>query len=327
LSRGSRPQKPAPSAVPPLHDGRIVASHGRQVQIEDSAGARHPCRLHGRRLEAVCGDDVRWGHAAAGDAQGTVYEILPRRTLLERLDGTGRTEPVVANLSQLVAVVGPQPAPDWFVVDRYLAGAEWSGLDAVVALNKCDLPGADALREELANYGAVGYSTVRCSTRGEPGVDALAERLAGASSVLVGQSGTGKSSLLNALVPEARAVTQEISAATEEGRHTTTTSAMHRLASGGTLIDSPGVRDYAPALPAVRDVGTGFREIHATAAACRFQDCLHDAEPGCAVRAAVQSGSIRARRFESYRRLVEIAKGFAARYPDRPPPRGSRRPR
>jgi ribosome biogenesis GTPase len=319
--------RPPSSSTPLLHDGRIVASHGRQVTVEDDAGARHPCRLHGRRLAAVCGDAVRWGQAAPGDPQATVYEVLPRRTLLERLDGLGRTEPVVANLTQLVAVVAPQPAPDWFVVDRYLAGAEWSGLTGVVALNKAELAGADAFEDELANYAAIGYATVRCSTRAAPGTAALVTHLAAGTSVLVGQSGTGKSSLLNALVPEARAVTQEISAATEEGRHTTTTAALHRLASGGSLIDSPGVRDYAPALPAVREVGTGFREIHATAAGCRFQDCLHDAEPGCAVRAAVQARAVRARRFESYRRLLALTKDFAARFAERTATRGPRRGR
>lgn len=319
--------KPPAADPASLHDGCIVASHGRQVTVEDADGARHACRLHGRRLEAVCGDAVRWGHAHAGDVQGIVYEIAPRTSLLERLDGTGRTEPVVANLTQLVAVVAPRPGPDWFVVDRYLAGAEWAGLDAVVAVNKSELDGAAALDEELENYRTIGYPVVRCSTRGDPGVATLAERLRDATSVLVGQSGTGKSSLLNALVPEARAVTQEISVATEEGRHTTTTAALHRLASGGRLIDSPGVRDYAPALPAVRDVGSGFREIRAVAAGCRFQDCLHGTEPACAVRAAVAAGTVRARRHESYRRLLEIAKGFAARYPDRPPPRGRPRTR
>ena len=319
--------RPSPATPPDLRDGRIVASHGRQVTVEGESGERHACRLHGRKLEAVCGDAVRWGYAAPGDDQGTVYEVLPRRTLLQRLDGLGRTEPVVANLTQLVAVVAPQPVPDWFVVDRYLAGAEWSGLAALVTVNKAELDGASALDDELANYAALGYPAVRCSTRAQPGTASLATHLAGGTSVLVGQSGTGKSSLLNALVPEARAVTQEISAATEEGRHTTTTSALHRLSSGGSLIDSPGVRDYAPALPTVREIGTGFREIHAAAAGCRFQDCLHDTEPGCAVRAAVGDGAIRPRRFESYRRLVALAKDFAARFPERASPRGTRRGR
>lgn len=320
-------RRPAPTDSVALHEGCVVASHGRQLTVEAPSGERLGCRLHGRRLEAVCGDEVRWGYAAPGDDAGTVYEVRPRRTLLERLDGSGRTEPVVANLTTLVAVVAAQPGPDWFVTDRYLAGAEWAGLAAVVALNKAELPGAEALGAELENYAAIGYPIVRCSTRAEPGVGALAARLAGETSVLVGQSGTGKSSLLNALVPEARAVTQEISAATEEGRHTTTTAALHRLANGGSLIDSPGVRDYAPPLPAAREIGTGFREIHATAAGCRFQDCLHDAEPRCAVRAAVQSGAIRGRRFESYRRLLELARHFASRFPERPPTRGGPRRR
>lgn len=311
-----------------LRDGRVVASHGRQVTVEDESGVRTACRLHGRRLEAVCGDEVRWGHATAGDAVGIVYEIRPRRRLLERLDGSGRTEPVVANLTQLATIVAPQPTPDWFVVDRYLAGAEWCGLTGLVVLNKTELAGAAGADPELEAYAAMGYGIVRCSTRGEPGIGTLAACLAGAVSVLVGQSGTGKSSLLNALVPEARAVTQEISAATEEGRHTTTNSVLHRLASGGSLIDSPGVRDFAPPLPALRDVASGFREIHAAGAGCRFQDCLHGSEPGCAVREAVRAGAIRTRRFDSFRRLADLAKQLAERYPDRAPrgtaPRGHR---
>ncbi|MFO0335614.1 MAG: ribosome small subunit-dependent GTPase A [Pseudomonadota bacterium] len=316
---GKRPPTPPPQRD--LLAGLVVASHGRQLDVESTDGARRSCRLHGRRLQAVCGDEVLWAHATTGDPQGTVYEVLPRRTLLERLDATGRTEPVVANLTQLVAVVAPQPAPDWYVVDRYLAGAAWAGLQALVAFNKDELAATPEASAELEAYVAIGYRIVRCSTRGVPGVESLAHELAGTTSVLVGQSGTGKSSLLNALVPEARAVTQEISAATEEGRHTTTTAALHRLASGGRLIDSPGVRDYAPALPAVRDVATGFREIHAIGAGCRFQDCRHETEPACAVREAVNGGTIRARRYESYRRLAELARHFATKYPERAPPR------
>ena len=164
---------------------------------------------------------------------------------------------------------------------------------------------------------------VRCSTRGEPGIGGLVEHLAGATSVLVGQSGTGKSSLLNALAPEARAITQDISTATEEGRHTTTHAALHLLSGGGALIDSPGVRDYAPPLPLIRDIGSGFIEIASVAAGCRFQDCLHDAEPGCAVRGAVTSGEIRRRRYDSYRRLLALGREFDARFPERrrPPAR------
>ncbi len=310
--------------VPPdLLTGRVVASHGRELKVTGADGQPVACRLHGRKLEAVCGDEVRWGRPHEGDAVAIVYEVLPRRSTLSRLTGLGRGEPVVANLTQLVAVAAPAPAPDWFVVDRYLAGAAWAGLSGVVTFNKCELGLDEATCAELDGYAALGYPVVRCSTRAEPGIGALVAHLANATSVLVGQSGTGKSSLLNALVPEARAITQEISAATEEGRHTTTHAALHVLSGGGALIDSPGVRDYAPPLPQVRDIGSGFAEILATAAACRFQDCLHDTEPGCAVRRALDSGAIRRRRFDSYRRLLTLAREFDARFPERrrPPAR------
>ena len=304
-----------------LAAGRVVASHGRQLEVEDGAGRRIPCRLHGRRLNAVCGDEARWGYAHAGEAYGTVYEILPRRNTLERLTQGGRAEPVVANLTQLVAVVAALPAPDWFVVDRYLAGAAWCGITAIIACNKAELGlPADAVAE-LAGYAVLGVASAYCSARAAPGIGALAARLEGAVSVLVGQSGTGKSSLLNVLAPEALAVTQEISRATDEGRHTTTHAVLHRLASGGDLIDSPGVRDYAPPLPAVRAIASGFVELQAAAGGCRFQDCLHDAEPGCAVRAGVAAGTIRRRRFDSYRHLVTLAREFEARFPER---RGAR---
>jgi ribosome biogenesis GTPase len=300
-------------------DGRVVASHGRQVEVENAAGVRVACRLHGRRISVVCGDDVRWGHDAQDEAQGLVYEVKTRRTTLARLTASGQAEAVVANLTQLVAVAAPLPVPDWFVVDRYLAGAAWSGIGAFVTFNKAELGASPDVTRELAAYAAIGYPGVACSTRAAPGIDALVGHLGGHVSVLVGQSGTGKSSLLNALAPEARAVTQEISAASEEGRHTTTTSVLHRLASGGDLIDSPGVRDYAPPPPSARDVGSGFIEIARIAAGCKFQDCLHLTEPACAVRAGVADGRIHARRFESYRRLLEQAREFAARYPERRP--------
>ncbi len=315
-----RPPRDVPSE---LSTGRVVASHGRELKVAGSDGLPVACRLHGRTLEAVCGDEVRWAHQPAGDAIAIVYEVLPRRRTLERLNGLGRGEPVVANLTQLVAVAAATPTPDWFVVDRYLAGAAWAAIGAVVAFNKCELGVADEAAAELAGYTALGYPVVRCSTRGEPGIGALVAHLAGATSVLVGQSGTGKSSLLNALAPEARAITQEISVATEEGRHTTTHAALHLLSGGGALIDSPGVRDYAPPLPQIRDIGSGFVEIASIAAGCRFQDCLHDAEPGCAVRGALASGEIRRRRYDSYRRLLALGRDFDARFPERrrPPAR------
>jgi len=298
---------------PNLHDGRVVASHGRDATVVGERGERVHCRLQGRRLEVVCGDRVRWHAARTEGGAGIIAEVLPRARLLARISSRGTPETVAANLTQLAAVLAPVPAPDFGLCDRYLAAAEWSGLAACVVANKSDLEGAAALDAPLADYARIGYPVIRASKRIAGGVDALRERLAGEVSVLVGQSGVGKSSLTNALVPGVEAAVDEVSRASESGRHTTTTASLYALPSGGELIDSPGVRDFSPPLPAPRDVAGGYREFAALAGGCRFRDCLHRREPGCRVVAAAAEGGVSLRRLESYRRMLALAEDMAAR--------------
>ncbi|MGQ0430180.1 MAG: ribosome small subunit-dependent GTPase A [Gammaproteobacteria bacterium] len=307
-----RPAAPPPAA----RAGRVVASHGRDALVEDESGDRVRCRLQGRRLAVVCGDRVRWLPARTEGGGGIVTEVLARDTELVRVNLRGGREPVAANLSQLVAVVAPSPAPDFGLCDRYLAAAEWAGLKACVVASKSDLtdPGG-RIAEAFAAYERLGYAAVRASKHATDGVSALAARLAGERSVLVGQSGVGKSSLTNLLVPGVEAAVDEVSRATESGRHTTTTASLYRLPTGGELIDSPGVRDFAPPLPAPRAVASGFREISAAAADCRFRDCRHRREPGCAVAAAVERGAISAQRLASYRQLLGLSEDLARRVP------------
>lgn len=296
--------------------GRVIASHGRDALIEDGAGDRIRCRMQGRRLAVVCGDRVRWVRARTEGGGGLVTEVLPRATQLMRIDLRGEPEPVAANLTQLVAVVAPVPAPDFGLCDRYLAAAEWAQLGACVVANKSDLPDPGGrLEEALAAYERIGYPVARASKRVAGGAVALAARLAGETSVLVGQSGVGKSSLTNLLVPGIEAAVNEVSRSTESGRHTTSTASLYRLPGGGELIDSPGVRDFAPPLPAPREIAGGFREIAAAAGGCRFRDCLHRREPGCAVAAAAQAGVIASRRLASYRQLLALAEDIASRTP------------
>ncbi|TAK54704.1 MAG: ribosome small subunit-dependent GTPase A [Gammaproteobacteria bacterium] len=295
------------------HDqaGRVVAAHGRDAVVENEDRERIRCRLAGRRHAVVCGDRVRWTAGETEGGGGTITAVLPRTTELARLNLRGAAEPVAANLSQLVAVLAPRPAADFGLCDRYLAAAEWAGLRACVVVNKFDLPDAPALlAAATATYRAAGYPVVRASRDGEGGVSELAARLAGETSVLVGQSGVGKSSLTNRLVPGVEAVVREISEAASAGRHTTTASTLYHLPGGGELIDSPGVRDFAPPLPAPREIEHGFREI-AAAASCRFADCRHLHEPGCAVAAAAADGRIDARRLASYRELLGLAEQLA----------------
>lgn len=305
-------EREAPQAEP--EPGRVMASHGRRVLLEDAGGRRLPCRLYGRDLKVVCGDRVRWQRARAEGAEGLVLAVEPRGTELARLNALGHGEPVVANLTRLVAVLAPVPPPDLELCDRYLAAAAWAGLDAAIVLNKRDLPAAGpALAAALAVYRRLGYPVVSASKREEDGVADLAALLAGGCSVLVGQSGVGKSSLTNRLVPGIDAAVQEISRGTREGRHTTTASTLYRLPGGGELIDSPGVRDFAPPLPAPREVASGFREIDAAGRDCRFPDCRHRGEPGCAVERAAAAGRIDARRLASYRHLLRLAEEFEVR--------------
>ncbi len=297
-------------------DGRVISSHGRDAVVLDDAGSRVHCRLQGRKLAVVCGDRVHFVLADSEGAAGMITGVMPRATILARLNQRGETEPVAANLTQLACVVASVPAPDFGLCDRYLAAAEWAGLKALVVANKSDLAGHDGLLSSaLDDYAGIGYPVVQTSKRAAQGVGDLATRLAGEISVLVGQSGVGKSSLINLLVPGVEARVDEVTRASESGRHTTSTSSLYQLPGGGELIDSPGVRDFAPPLPTPREIAGGYREMAAVAAHCRFQDCLHRREPGCAVLAAAAADRISPRRMASYLRLLELAEQMAERAP------------
>jgi ribosome biogenesis GTPase len=289
------------SATADSFEAEVIAAFGRHLLVRDAEARQLRARPAGRRLSIVCGDRVRCAVGRTHD-ELLIVEVLPRRTLLARANLRGTSEPVVANISQLVVVVAPLPAPDFFIVDRYLCAATAAGIAGLIAVNKSDLMTNKVAEDELAAFTAAGYAHVSCSAVAGAGLEALAALLAGAVSVLVGQSGVGKSSLVNALLPETAIETDGLMRE-EEGRHTTTASRSYALSTGGTLIDSPGVRDFAPAIEQLDSRTLGFPEIEQRASGCRFQDCRHLQEPGCAIIAAVESGELSARRYESYRRL------------------------
>jgi ribosome biogenesis GTPase len=289
----------------------VVAAYGQRLVVEDAAGQRHPAFVARRGLRLVCGDRVRWlVEDDAGDR--AVVERLPRDSELSRPDSRGRSEVLAANITQLVVVCAAQPAPDPYIIDRYLAAAEVMDVAAAIICNKTDLPDSvpAGLLEEFA---ALGYPVLQASAVAGSGLGALQACLADHRSMLVGQSGVGKSSLLNALVPDVELATAGISSATGEGRHRTTATTLHALPGGGELLDSPGVRDFAPALDDPRLAAIGFREIVTAAADCRFANCRHMREPGCAVKAAVEAGTIAPRRYESYRRLLRLTEDLQRR--------------
>lgn len=285
--------------------GRVVASHGHTVLVEEPDGATHPCSVRRQAGRPVTGDRVLWEPGPGG--RGVVVAIDPRRSVLGRPDGRGGSRAVAANLDQVVVVLAPEPDCPDALLDRYLVAATHHGLDALLLLNKTDRLGPTErprLQERLALYGGLGYATCESSARIAGGVDALAAHLRGRTSVLVGPSGVGKSSLVRALAPDAEATVGEISAATGHGRHTTSASTLFHLPGGGDLIDSPGVRDFGIWHLPREAIARGFIEIQALAAHCRFRDCRHRGEPGCAVEAAVAEGCVSAARLASFRSLT-----------------------
>ncbi|HEX4152100.1 MAG TPA: ribosome small subunit-dependent GTPase A [Steroidobacteraceae bacterium] len=287
--------------------GIVLASYGRGVLVESGCEVFH-CSLKGRKLRIVCGDRVAWTNAPAGGGPA-IESVEPRRNLVERIDARGRAEPVAANIDRLAIVAAPAPAPDWFLADRYWAGARLKDLETLLIVNKADL-GNGSMRDELSSYRALELPCHEVSALSGEGLEELRATLGTGTAFLVGQSGVGKSSLINALAPEAAAETRELTRDIE-GRHTTTTARRYRLGPDSALVDAPGVRDFAPPATLARAAEIGFVEIHRVAADCRFNDCRHLEEPACAVRAAVLAGGIAARRYESYRRLFRLYQKLA----------------
>ena len=232
--------------------GIVLASYGRGALVQSGAETLS-CALRGRKQRVVCGDRVHW---VSGEADGgpAIDALEPRRNLLERIDARGRPEPVAANLDRVAMVVACEPLPDWFVVDRYWAGARLKDIEALLIVNKSDLS-SDDLAVELANYRMLGLPCVEASARNRAGLAALRAALADGATLLVGQSGVGKSSLVNLLVPDAAAQTAELTREVE-GRHTTTTARRYRLPSGpesqSAVIDAPGVLMISHRPPASR---------------------------------------------------------------------------
>ncbi len=300
-------------------EAQVVAAFGRHLRVRDASGAQHDARPFGRKLDIVCGDRVR---CQRNTPTGEVHAVavMPRTSALYGSSARGGAELVDANLDLMAVVVALLPRPDFFVMDRYLAAAACARLHALVVLNKCELIAAGSddaaeLESNVAAYARIGYPVVRVSARQAIGVDALAKAVDTHTGVLVGQSGVGKSSLMRLLA--GAAVGADIATGAlgrdDEGIHTTTAARMYACVAGGRLIDSPGVRDFAPSIEHL-DVGSlGFIDVDALASGCRFNDCRHMREPACAVRAAAESGAMQPRRYESYRRLRRLVEDLHER--------------
>ena len=290
-----------------LH-GQIVAAFGRQYLARLDDGSEIACLTRGKKSEVACGDMVevqRTADASTGNgtgAQGVIEHIMPRRSLLYRSDAF-REKLIAANVTQIIVVVAAEPSFSDELLARCLVAAFDQKLAVLIVLNKCDLPAAAAAaRKRLAPYTAIGYRVLELSAIQD--VSALRPFLTGHTSVLVGQSGMGKSTLINALLPDAHAVTREISTVLDSGKHTTTHARLYRIDETSGLIDCPGVQAFGLHHLSFGGIEQGFVEFAQYLGQCRFHDCRHVHEPGCALHNAVAEGKIDARRLELFQQIA-----------------------
>ncbi len=291
-------------------EGLVIAHFGVQVEIEalepELQGQHYRCYIRANLPALVTGDRVVWRPANQG--AGVIVAQLPRHSELCRPDMRGQLKPVASNVDQIVIVFAPLPEPHANLIDRYLVAASHAGIKPLLLLNKADLLDGEhggKARELLSVYKKLGYAILDVSAEAGDGLDQLQELLKDKISVFVGQSGVGKSSLVNRLLPEAQMAVGALSELTHKGTHTTTTARLFHFDSGGSLIDSPGIREFGLAHVDPADVEAGFIEFAEFLGHCRFRDCSHEHEPGCALLEAVADDKISEPRLDSFRMLLK----------------------
>jgi len=288
-----------------LDTGLVVAGHGRHYIVETPEGERIVCHPRGKKSACVVGDRVRW--QATGD-EGVIEHVEPRRNLLFRQD-EWKTKSFAANLDQLLVLVAADPVFSESQLARALIAAESAGIPTRIILNKADLPQIAAARERLKPYSAMGADVIELAlkTRPQEARDRLGPLLAERATLVLGPSGTGKSTLINLLAPDARAQVGDISVALNSGRHTTTSTQWYWLDSARTtaLIDSPGFQEFGLRQIEAAQLAMLMPDIRAAATDCKFYNCTHQHEPGCGVLAALARGEISESRHRIYGEIRE----------------------
>lgn len=285
-----------------LHSGLVISHLGQGTAVEVD-GTIILCQTLRKLATVATGDRVKISIVAKD--QGRIEELLPRHSLLERPNKGKKTRPVAANIDQIFVVFANEPYCDFLLIDQYLAICENRNIDALLIYNKSDLDLVKNIEQELEGYLSLGYILFRVSAKDNVGIKNLKQALQDKISIFTGQSGVGKSSLTNALIPDKDLKTNTVSAITKHGRHTTTAATLYHLPDSGDLIDSPGVAIFGLAGLSEQQLAHGYREFQPFIDQCKFNNCRHVKDKGCAVRDAVEAGSISQTRYQRYLKLRE----------------------
>ena len=298
-----------------IYNGTVVSHHGRKIVVETEDGLKYDCKIRQNLGDIACGDSVviqleknTNENTINTNLHGAVLAINDRNNLLEKTGFAGKAKAVATNIGQVVIVCAVNPAPNPYLVDRYLVAIENLPARALIVVNKIDVlddsNSADINAFKKA-YEKIGYQVVYTSIKQQTGIEELSAALQNTTSILVGLSGVGKSSLVKNLLPDTEIRIGETSTTTGEGKHTTTVSSMYHLPDGGSLIDSPGVRDFTPLNHSKEDIVKGFIELKLYQGYCKFSNCTHTTEPGCAINEALEQDELSQQRVNSFRKMLD----------------------
>ena len=294
-------------------DGLVVTRYARHADVENAQGEIFRCNLRRTLASVVVGDRVIWrqGNEQLQGVSGVIEGVHPRKNEISRPDYYDGIKVIAANIDRIIIISSVLPSLSLNIIDRYLVVCEEANIEPIIVLNKADMLTEQQWQDvdsQLEIYRNIGYQTLMVSAQNGKNLEKLTALLADGVSIFVGQSGVGKSSLINAVLPNVAALVGEISSTSGLGQHTTTSSRLYHLPQGGSLIDSPGIREFGLWHLEDEQITKGYREFQTVLGTCKFRDCKHLNDPGCALRQAVEEGKISAVRYENYHRLLTSKK-------------------
>jgi len=289
--------------------GTVISRFGQHADVEDKNNVYHRCNIRRGVKSLVCGDKVLWrlGKETKHSITGVIEAVHERTSMLSRPDVYDGVKPIAANISQILIVSSVLPAFNADIIDRYLVAAEQTGITPVIVLNKIDLlddENSPAIEAQLKIYQDIGYQVIYVSNKTQDGIDGLTKQLNQHTSIFVGQSGVGKSTLVNSLMPDLGLITNQVSENSGLGQHTTTVARLFHFNDGGDLIDSPGIREFGLWHLTPEQVCDGFIEFSDYIGTCKFRDCKHQKDPGCALINAAEENKIHKKRLASFQRIL-----------------------